>query len=56
MRRLPYVIDNGQHKLADVVNQALKDHRDLAMDIATAFFNIRGYGMLRGLKKAMGQL
>lgn len=56
MRRLPYVIDNGQHKLADVMNQVLEDNQDLAMDIATAFFNIRGYGMLAERLKGLGSL
>ena len=44
--RIPYVIDNDRHKLADVLNQVLETHRDLAMDVASAFFNIRGYGLL----------
>lgn len=43
MHRIPYVIDNDRHKLADVLNQVLENHADLAMDVATAFFNVRGY-------------
>lgn len=56
MRRLPYVIDNDRHKLATVMNQVLEDHRDLAMDIATAFFNIRGYGLVAERLKELGSL
>jgi hypothetical protein len=37
MARIPYVIDNDRHKLADVLNQVLATHGDLAMDVATAF-------------------
>jgi len=44
MSRIPYVIDNDRQKLADVLNQVLEAHRDLAMDVASAFFNVRGYG------------
>jgi hypothetical protein len=54
--RIPYVIDNHRHKLADVLNQVLETHRDLAMDVATAFFNIRGYGLLREKLKGLGSL
>lgn len=56
MARIPYVIDNDQHKLADVLNQVLDSHRDLAMDVATAFFNVRGYGLLREKLKDLGSV
>ncbi len=56
MSRIPYVIDNDRHKLADVLNQVLETHRDLAMDVATAFFNIRGYGFLREKLRDLGSL
>ena len=36
MDRIPYVIDNDRYKLADVLNQVLENHADLAMDVATA--------------------
>ena len=54
--RIPYVIDNDRHKLADVLNQVLETHRDLAMDVASAFFNVRGYGFLREKLKDLGSL
>ncbi len=56
MARIPYVIDNDRHKLADVLNQVLETHRDLAMDVATAFFNVRGYGFVREKLKDIGSL
>src|SRR5215831_11202399 len=56
MHRLPYVIDNDRHKLADVLNQVLADHRDLSMDIATAFFNLQGYACVAERLKAVGSL
>jgi hypothetical protein len=56
MTRLPYVIDNDQHRLADVLNLVLETHADLALDVATAFFNVRGYGFLRDRIKALGSL
>jgi superfamily II DNA or RNA helicase len=56
MHRLPYVIDNDRHKLADVLNQVLADHRDLSMDIATAFFNLQGYACVANRLKAVGSL
>jgi superfamily II DNA or RNA helicase len=56
MHKLPYVIDNDRHRLADVLNQVLDDHRDLAMDIASAFFNLRGYQQLRERLQRLGSL
>lgn len=56
LRRIPYVIDNDQHKLGDVLNQVLEDHSDLALDIASAYFNIRGYAVLRDRLKRVGSL
>ncbi len=47
MTRIPYVIDNRQHTLAEVLNQVLASHEKLAMDVATAYFNIRGYALVR---------
>src|SRR5712692_1001778 len=56
MHKLPYVIDNDRYRLADVMNQVLADHRGLAMDIATAFFNVRGYQVLADRLKELGSL
>jgi superfamily II DNA or RNA helicase len=46
--QLPYVIDNQAHQMADVLNQLLADERIHALDIASAYFNVGGYALLRG--------
>jgi superfamily II DNA or RNA helicase len=45
--KLPYVIDNQAHRLADVLNDLLADERVHALDIATAYFNAGGFALLR---------
>jgi superfamily II DNA or RNA helicase/HKD family nuclease len=45
--QLPYVIDNQQHKLADVLNQIMQEHPGMSLDIATAYFSVSGYRTLR---------
>lgn len=50
--KIPYVIDNQQHRLADVLNAILEEHGGKALDIATAYFNIQGFLLLQeGLEK-----
>jgi superfamily II DNA or RNA helicase len=50
--RIPYVIDNQTHKMADVLNELLKGHEGKCLDIATAYFNVRGFRLLQdGLVK-----
>jgi hypothetical protein len=56
MRALPYVIDNDRHRLADIRNQVLADHRDLALDVVTAYFNVRSYGLVANRLKAVDSL
>ena len=46
--RIPYVIDNQSHKLADALNAILAERAGNALDIATAYFNVGGYRLLRG--------
>lgn len=45
--RSPYVIDNQTHKMADVLNTLLKGHEGKCLDIATAYFNVRGFRLLQ---------
>ncbi len=45
--RIPYVIDNQTHRLADVLNYLLQTQPANAMDIATAYFSVRGYHLLQ---------
>jgi hypothetical protein len=47
MMRIPYVIDNVEHRLADVLNTLLREQPGRELDIATAYFSIRGFEQLR---------
>ncbi len=44
---LPYVIDNREHTLADVLNRLLSHGNVHVLDVATAYFNIGGFDLLR---------
>jgi len=46
MVKLPYVIDNRTHKLANVLNDLLHDDQVRALDVATAYFNVGGFELL----------
>lgn len=53
--RIPYVIDNQSFRLADVLNYLLDTQPVGAMDIATAYFSIRGYQHIKeGLQRLGG--
>ncbi len=43
----PFVIDNQQHTMADVLNALLAEHNGRSLDIATAYFNVGGWQLLR---------
>ena len=45
--RIPYVIDNQEHTLAEVLGYLLGEWPVQAADIATAYFSIRGYQQIR---------
>jgi hypothetical protein len=47
MMRIPYVIDNVEHRLSDVLNHLLREQPGRRLDIATASFSIRGFEHLR---------
>ena len=47
MTHLPFVIDNRQHHLADVLNELLRQYRGCSLDVATAYFNVGGWQVLR---------
>ena len=40
--RIPYVIDNETHRLAEVLNEVLAGHAGRSLDIATAYFTVGG--------------
>jgi hypothetical protein len=51
--RIPYVIDNQEHVLAEVLKALLAEHEGKSLDVATAFFSIRGFELLgEGLGRA----
>jgi superfamily II DNA or RNA helicase len=45
--RIPYVIDNVETRLADVLNYLLQQQTGQQVDIATAYFSVRGYDLIR---------
>jgi hypothetical protein len=45
--RIPYVIDNIVIRLADVLNGLLQREQGQQVDVATAYFSIRGFELLR---------
>jgi len=45
--QIPFVIDNQQHKMADVLNAVLAEHAGRALDVATAYFNVGGWQLLQ---------
>ncbi len=45
--KIPYVIDNIHTRLADVLNYLLEAQPHQQVDIATAYFSIRGYQQVR---------
>ena len=45
--RLPYVIDNQEHHLADVLRGLLATHQGRSLDAASAYFTVGGFGLLK---------
>jgi len=59
---IPDLIDNERHRLGDVLKSLLANSPDLRLDVATAFFNLRGLEALepeierlRALRLLLGQ-
>src|SRR5579859_514096 len=53
--QIPFVIDNQQHKMADVLNAVLAEHAGRALDVATAYFNVGGWQLLQAGLQGLGQ-
>src|SRR5579859_161446 len=51
---IPFVIDNQQHKMADVFNDLLRHHKGHSLDVATAYFNVGGWQLLRDGLNGLG--
>ena len=45
--RIPYVIDNRDAKLADVLNHLLGHFQSRSLDIASAYFTISGFRLIQ---------
>ena len=54
MIRVPYVIDNERHRMADVLGDLLSGHSEKSLDIATAYFNVRGFTLLQQGLQGLG--
>ncbi len=52
--KIPYVIDNQTYRLADVLRDLLAEHAGKSLDIATAYFTVAAFGMLRNDLDALG--
>ncbi len=51
---IPYVIDNQNYKLADILNTILDKHTGQSMDVVTAYFNVQGYRLLKDGLSGLG--
>jgi hypothetical protein len=47
MMRIPYVIDNVEHRLGDILNELLREQPGRELEVATAYISIRGFEQLR---------
>jgi superfamily II DNA or RNA helicase len=54
--RIPYVIDNQTYQLATVLNYLLGNMGVQAVDIATAYFTVRGYQQIADNLQGVGSL
>ncbi|MCL5036867.1 MAG: phospholipase D-like domain-containing protein, partial [Chloroflexi bacterium] len=45
--QIPYVIDNRAHILAEILNGLLSGHAGKSLDVASAYFSIHGYRLLK---------
>jgi superfamily II DNA or RNA helicase len=52
--KLPYVIDNQTHVLADILQRLLIEHKGRSLDVATAYFTVGGFGLLQEGLAALG--
>jgi len=54
--QIPYVIDNQEHRLADVLSSILGQHGGRSLDVATAYFTVGGFGLVRGGLENLGSM
>ena len=53
---LPYVIDNREHTLAEILDDLLRGDTVHAMDVATAYFNVGAFDLLRDGLQSLASL
>jgi len=53
---IPYVIDNQRNQLSDILNGILTEHVGRSLDIATAYFTVGGFSLLRQGLHNLGSL
>ena len=51
---IPYAIDTQAHRLADVLNSILDTHDGRSVDVASAYFTVGGFGLLKNGLQALG--
>ena len=51
---IPYVIDNQNQRMADVVSGILATHSGKSLDIATAYFNVQGFKLIQEGLQGLG--
>ncbi len=54
--QIPYVIDNQEHRLADVLNALLLEHKGRSLDVATAYFTAGGFELAKEGLFGLGSL
>ncbi len=52
--KIPFVIDNQQHKMSDVLSGILAEHRGQSLDVASAYFNVGGWQLLKDGLRGLG--
>jgi len=52
--RVPYVIDNQTNHLVEVLNSILETHQGRSLDVASAYFTVGGFGLLKDGLQALG--
>ncbi len=52
--KLPYVIDNQTHVLAEILKGLLIEHKGRSLDVSTAYFTAGGFGLVQEGLAALG--
>jgi len=52
--KIPYVIDNQEHVLRDLLVEILEAHGERSLDVATAYFTVGGYGLIKDGLEGLG--